>query len=73
MKAYLAGFQCCELRSALVATPTSPIPAARPSGAMLSEGIEVVTGFVANADNVNAEIAKIEKRIFFIVVMFIDC
>jgi hypothetical protein len=40
---------------------------------MLSEGIEVVTGFVANADIANTEIAKIEKRIFFIVVMFIDC
>jgi hypothetical protein len=40
---------------------------------MLSEGIEVVTGFVAKADTAKAEIAKIEKRIFFIVVMFIDC
>ena len=70
MKAYLAGFQCCEFKSALVATPTSPIPAARPSGAMLSEGIEVVTGLVAIADTVKVEIARIEKMIFFIVVMF---
>jgi hypothetical protein len=36
---------------------------------MLREGIEVVTGFVANVDTAKAEIAKIEKRIFFIVVI----
>jgi hypothetical protein len=68
MKAYLAGFQCCELRSALVATPTSPIPAARASGAMLSDGIAVITGLVAMADNENRETASAAKRIFFIVV-----
>jgi hypothetical protein len=36
---------------------------------MLREGIEVVTGFVAIAETAKAEIAKIEKRIFFIVVI----
>jgi hypothetical protein len=51
-----------------VATPASPIPAARPSGAMLRDGIAVVTGLVANAEMAAKENVKIEKRIFFIVV-----
>ena len=69
MNAYLAGFQCCELRSALVATPTSPIPAARPSGAMLSDGIAVITGLVAKIGNDKIENVRIEKNVFFIVVI----
>jgi hypothetical protein len=34
---------------------------------MLSDGMAVITGFVANTDNENAENVRIEKRIFFIV------
>ena len=60
------------MRSAPVATPTSPIPAARASGAMLSDGIAVITGLVAMADNENRETASAAKRIFFIVV-FVYC
>jgi hypothetical protein len=62
------------LISAWVATPTSPIPAARPSGAIVNDGIEVITGFVAKTDNEQTENVRIEKRIFFIVLIiyFVD-
>jgi hypothetical protein len=53
--------------SALVATPTSPIPAERPSGAIVNDGIEVITGLVAISGN--AQIVRIDKKIFFIVVI----
>jgi hypothetical protein len=54
--------------SELVATPTSPIPAARPSGAIVKDGMDGETGLVANIGNAHTVIVKIEKRIFFIVV-----
>ena len=44
-KAYLAGFQCCELTSGEVATPASPIAPARESGAILKNGTPVVMVF----------------------------
>ena len=45
MKAYFEGFQCCENTSGVVAAPTSPIPPARASGAMESEGMAEYKGF----------------------------
>jgi hypothetical protein len=59
------------LRSAFVATPTSPIPAARPSGAIVRDGIAVMTGLVANIGKVRTENVRIEKRNFFIVVNYL--
>jgi hypothetical protein len=53
----------------LVATPTSPIPAARASGAIVRDGIAGLTGFNAIADTANSENVIIEKMIFFIVVI----
>ena len=41
---YLAGFQNCELTSGSVAAPTSPIPAALASGAMVCEMTACSTG-----------------------------
>ena len=41
---YLATFQYCDVTSGSVAAPTSPIPPALASGAMLCEVTEVVTG-----------------------------
>ena len=41
---YFAGFQYCEFTSASVAAPTSPIPAARASGAIVCEVTDAFTG-----------------------------
>jgi hypothetical protein len=59
------------LRSACVATPTSPIPAERPAGAIVRDGIAVITGLVANTGNAKKENVRIEKRIFFIVINYL--
>ena len=43
-KGYLAGFQNCDTTSGSVAAPTSPIPPARASGAIICEVTEYLTG-----------------------------
>ena len=44
VKGYFDGFQYCDTTSGSVAAPTSPMPAARASGAMVCEVTEVLTG-----------------------------
>ena len=44
VKGYFAGFQYCDTTSGSVAAPTSPIPAARASGAMVCDVTDVFTG-----------------------------
>ncbi len=40
--AYFEAFQCCDQTSVLVATPTSPMPPPRESGAIVKKGTAVV-------------------------------
>jgi hypothetical protein len=42
LKGYFAGFHCWEYASGVVATPKSPIPAARASGVISKKGTPVV-------------------------------
>ena len=46
--AYFAGFHCCEKASGAVATPWSPIPAARASAATKRKGTPVVITLLAS-------------------------
>jgi hypothetical protein len=75
MYAYLAGFQYCALKSASVATPTSPCPAARASGAIDAEGIDVINGFIVSSAAwalIMAQTkAAIERIVFFICVILL--
>ena len=72
LNAYLAAFQCWEYTSGAVATPASPIPPARASGAIFNDGIAVCIGFTSScAYAPNASNAKIFTNKIFLKRLFI--